>query len=462
MKRALITTTALASGFLFSGHAQANMIGQLGVLDSGTGLQSGDQYRLVFITSGTTDATSSVIDTYNSFVTNQAGASTTFNRLDDVNWYIMGSTVAVDARDNTSTNPGVDGAGVPIFLVDGTTKVADNNGDLWDNSLDNTITLDQSGNVLLENRAFTGSYPSGVSVGPNLGGDTALGVITTAGLQGVQTGDNSQTNQWWARSWKANSSNQNSVYAISEVLTAQAAPIYYDDFTSADSTPILNLAPDTNTGVPGATFYESNNFWSGSSVISNNRGRIGADNQASLPIASQAGFVQPQFLKASAILNIGTTAADGTPSTRKRGVGLGYFAAATTTAGNFSSDFRGLMITTDGDLILAQHGAGGAPGLGQIALIAQNLILSEDHTVSFEIDIVTGDIFNIMLNGVLQADINTTIFASDVNHVGLLSTSASGGTYMEFNDFTVTQTPEPGSLALLGLGGLLIVRRRRA
>jgi hypothetical protein len=231
-------TAAVATASFTAVHANAATIGQLGVLDSSTGLNAGDQYRLVFITANTTTATSSDINTYNTFVTNEAAASTTYTNLGNANWFMVGSTLTVDARDNTSTNPGVDGTGVPIFLVDGTTKVADDNSDLWDGSIDAAIDIDQNGNLLqipnlFAQGVFTGSFADGTSVG-NSGGDVALGVDTTpANVSGVQTGTNfvnnvtppvSATDTRWMRVWKADASTQNYAYAMSEVLTAVPEP----------------------------------------------------------------------------------------------------------------------------------------------------------------------------------------------------------------------------------------------
>jgi hypothetical protein len=97
--------------------ANAEVVGELGILDvSGTNPATsaawavGDQYRLIFITSTTTDATSADIATYNAFVQGVAAAA----GLGDATWNMVGSTVTVDARDNTGTNPFTDGVGVPI------------------------------------------------------------------------------------------------------------------------------------------------------------------------------------------------------------------------------------------------------------------------------------------------------------------------------------------------------------
>jgi len=103
------------------------------------GLNPGDQYRLVFVTDGTRDATSSDINDYNTFVTNQVTGSALATQLTTagftpsaITWKAIGSTDSVAARDNTGTNPS--STGVPIYLIDGN-RVANNNADLWDGSI---------------------------------------------------------------------------------------------------------------------------------------------------------------------------------------------------------------------------------------------------------------------------------------------------------------------------------------
>ena len=119
-----------------------------------TDLSPGDPYRLVFVTSGTRDTTSLGIADYNAFVTDQANQNADLARL-GASWFAIASTVTpdytstVDARDNTSTTPGTDVAGIPIYLVNsGSNRLADSYADLWDGSLDNFLSIDQDGNDL--------------------------------------------------------------------------------------------------------------------------------------------------------------------------------------------------------------------------------------------------------------------------------------------------------------------------
>ena len=125
-----------------------------------TGLNPGDQYRLAFVTSGTITATSSDIGTYNDFVKDAAEAVPALLGL-GTTWKAIGSTSSVDARDNTSTVPGTDGAGIPIYTLN-SVRVAETYTDLWDGSLDNPIAIAEDGSNK-SGVVFTGSSGDGAS-----------------------------------------------------------------------------------------------------------------------------------------------------------------------------------------------------------------------------------------------------------------------------------------------------------
>ena len=86
------------------------------------GIGPGERFRLIFLSSTKRNATSSDIETYNTFVQNRA-ANGHANIQDHASRFrVVGCTQAVDARDNTGTN--TNGPGVPIYWVGGN-KVAD-------------------------------------------------------------------------------------------------------------------------------------------------------------------------------------------------------------------------------------------------------------------------------------------------------------------------------------------------
>ncbi len=79
-----------------------------------SGIDSGDSFRLLFVSSQENNATSSDIATYNGLIQVFAGDSRVLRPWASA-FRVLGSTPAVDARDNTSTT----GAGVPIYWVAG-------------------------------------------------------------------------------------------------------------------------------------------------------------------------------------------------------------------------------------------------------------------------------------------------------------------------------------------------------
>ena len=101
-----------------------------------SGLGAGDSFRLLFISTSDRDASSSDIADYNTFIQNLVDT----NGHDDIKAHsatfrMLGSTEAVDARDNTGTT----GTGVPIYWLNGA-KVADDYADFYDGSWDQEAT----------------------------------------------------------------------------------------------------------------------------------------------------------------------------------------------------------------------------------------------------------------------------------------------------------------------------------
>ena len=179
-----------------------------------TGLTAGDQYRLAFVTSTTRDATSTDIADYNAFVTAAAEAVTALDDL-GTTWKVIGSTATVDARDNTSTAPS-DGAGVAIYLLDGTTKIADDNADLWDGTIDNFLNFSETGTAGIAADVFTGTKLTGENVGwgQTLGGANPLG---------IRTGRTTATNLSWVYHTLKSKTDDLHFYALSGILTAAPA-----------------------------------------------------------------------------------------------------------------------------------------------------------------------------------------------------------------------------------------------
>jgi hypothetical protein len=177
------------------------------------GLNPGDQYMLAFVTSSATTAGSGNIADYNAFVTTVANSQLALAAL-ATTWTAIGSTSSVDARDNTGTNP--IGTGVPIFLLDGVSKIADNNADLWDGTIDLPLNVTEAGNALPQVSVWTGTASNGTK-------STAVNA-NELGAGAIAAGFSSATNAGWLLTSGLDPTSPNPLYAISGVLTV-ASPI---------------------------------------------------------------------------------------------------------------------------------------------------------------------------------------------------------------------------------------------
>jgi hypothetical protein len=171
------------------------------------GLTPGDHFRLVFVTGGTTPATSTDISTYDALVSAEAsGAGLSTYGGSPVTWQALGSTEGgVAAIDRLSTS-------VPIYRLDGT-QVATDNTDLWDGAIAAAINQTPAG-ATLDNgvTVWTGSNSNGTE-SKGLGGEsgfTQFGLIAT---------DNT-----WMTSNTADPAESHNLYAFSNDLTVVPEP----------------------------------------------------------------------------------------------------------------------------------------------------------------------------------------------------------------------------------------------
>jgi hypothetical protein len=203
-----IFTRAVAALLLVAGVASAGTI----TLSTPTGLNPGDKFRFLAVTSGTTTATTTSINTYNTFVQTDLGDAVYNGGV--VNWKAIGSTSVVDARDNV----GGFGSLVPVYKPFTGTKIANdlttNAGGLWTSSLFAAPNETLSGTIPGSNtRAWTGTQPDGTKFPTyELGdSDSMYGVVSVS------------ANQGWIRATVQVSTNSYRMYGLSEELTVPSA-----------------------------------------------------------------------------------------------------------------------------------------------------------------------------------------------------------------------------------------------
>jgi len=168
-------------------------------------LNVGDTYHLVFVTSGTRQATTSDITNYNSFVDNAIGALDDASIHGDIVWKCIGSVAGTDARDNI----GYASSTAPVYLLNGT-RAANNSTEFWDadtTNLNAPINVSETLGTVAD-EVWTGSSSDGSASGNPLGS----GSVTTGSSSGI-TGA-------WMSSWVRASNSTYHVYGFSEELTA--------------------------------------------------------------------------------------------------------------------------------------------------------------------------------------------------------------------------------------------------
>lgn len=192
---------AAAVTLLLGGMAQA------AVITTPSGLNPGDQYRLVFVTSTGRDATSSDIADYNAFVTSVAATVSELNAL-GTTWTAIASTATVDAITNTATTS----TGVPIYRLDDVRIAADNTV-LWSGTLEDRMWINENGNISA-GVVWTGTQTDGFALpGFELG--------TSSSENGVSV----STDFNWVASGSLDSITELPLYAISGILTVEAAAV---------------------------------------------------------------------------------------------------------------------------------------------------------------------------------------------------------------------------------------------
>ena len=174
-------------------------------------------YRLVFVTSGTTLASSSNIGYYNNFVTNAANAVPDLAKL-NATWTVIGST----GTTNAITNIGASLATVGIYDLTGT-LVANGTSGLFSGSLlapIDTTELGQTAPVLDPN--FPGYVWTGSTENGRKGADP-LGTGSSGNI-GLDTATSSQWIYYGYLSGQAESTVPLPVYAISSEINTVPEP----------------------------------------------------------------------------------------------------------------------------------------------------------------------------------------------------------------------------------------------
>jgi hypothetical protein len=197
------------------------------ILQTPVGLKPGDQFRFVFVTDGTTNATSTAISSYDAFVTAQAGGAT-YNGM-TVTWQAIGSTATVNAVAHVGSSTG------GVFLASGTevaTSTTASLGGLWYQAPNDPNGI-LSGSLLhpidqdLTGQTFTEAVWTGTAKSSPFGHTSVDPLGGTPGNPFAKPGDSGASDSDWIASTIFGDSytNDYAMYGISQVLTVQAAAV---------------------------------------------------------------------------------------------------------------------------------------------------------------------------------------------------------------------------------------------
>jgi len=175
------------------------------------GLAPGTEYRILFFTSATQQATSDDISTYNALVTAAANAVPELAAL-GVTWTVLGSTAAVNALDNAALDPAdtttqffnTRGERIAVGVTTPQTGLFGGNFTNHENRI-----LDEFGHQRIA-FVFTGTLRSGLA-DPN----SPLGATLVSG--GFS---NTNSLAWTEFDWFPQSLNNTSLYGISAPLSS--------------------------------------------------------------------------------------------------------------------------------------------------------------------------------------------------------------------------------------------------
>lgn len=186
----------------------------------------------------------------------------------------------------------------------------------------------------------------------------------------------------------------------------------------------------------------------------------GFNDSTFISIASTGGYTKPLQLNESISLRMNGVAAD---TAALRGIGLGFFSSAPANFAESGVGFTGLLVQPNGTLRLI---VGGAPTAASVAPFA-GFSTSTYYGLSFTVNTTTGSITSVLFNGndnsaTFSGAVSAGAFTPAVTNLAGYYASSAQFTTGSVDNFLVA-TPEPGSAALLGLGTLgLLARRRRS
>ncbi|MCY3850748.1 MAG: hypothetical protein OXF75_08115 [Acidimicrobiaceae bacterium] len=219
-----------------------------------SGLSAGDKFRLLFITSAKSTASSSDIEAYNGFVQARAAAGHAAIRAHSGGFRAVGSTATVDAIDNAMLH----GDGAPIYWLNGL-RSSDDYADFCDGSWASRAARDESGAavVLLDEETFFGNgiwtgtdHDCTARAGHELGSArpqmASMEVVSGSAHGPLRIAHPNAVNQ--------PNTNSRRLYALSGTFVVSLGAVLDDDHLSPTTPPAVSIAGATSgdEGTPAA------------------------------------------------------------------------------------------------------------------------------------------------------------------------------------------------------------------
>ncbi len=181
-----------------------------------SGLQEGDQFRLLFISSAHRNASPSEIATYNTWVQDLAANGHTDIQDYSSSFRAVGSTEDMDARDNTGTTYTSSDKGVAIYWLGGN-KIADDYADFYDEDWDEEASMkNESGTAESGVSAWTGSDHDGTESFNN--NDNTSRALGNSGGNWVRFGKTNSDSHGPLSGATANRTDNKRIYGLSGVF----------------------------------------------------------------------------------------------------------------------------------------------------------------------------------------------------------------------------------------------------
>jgi hypothetical protein len=275
-------------------------------------------------------------------------------------------------------------------------------------------------------------------------------------------------------------------FAIGTLAATNAsAQIISDDFSGVTSGTVINGRTPDLADQPGSVYASrgaQTTGLKGNTSTGNPAPSIsGSTGQDAEEIALSGGtYTPPADITVSLDLspgNVGTGSSGNSDTLNDRGVGLGFYSSAVSSAVYAENGYTGLVLDSNGDLSFYSNltsgnlSGTGVTGSSAVAYTGGTFNSADFYTLTYTVDTSTGDISDISLSG-STADYSSLITASNglftttnTADVALYGSSATVGGSGSYDNLQVTAatTPEPSTYALLlaGVGALGVCLRLR-